>query len=207
MPKKPVAIFFLPRCWARRSLSISLFRGRRTRFQRATISVPFPRRRDQTTCRSLCPNPCRIPTRLKSRPARPCTSWLGPREQCAKALEAEAEGFQAATGHGVSLTIGNDAAAYRHDLQKAPRVRFAIRSLPDRRTRFFRHRPRLGHPADVTPNPAAPRAASPPSRSEAKSRPCPMNFPSKCFFTIRSFSTRRPSVIPAGIGPGTPSKR
>ena len=78
----------------------------------------------------------------------------------AKALEAEADAFQAATGRGVSLTIDSDPAAYRHDLQQA----FASNSPPDLcliDARDFSGTDPAWDLADVTPNPgSAPRSVT-----------------------------------------------
>jgi ABC-type glycerol-3-phosphate transport system substrate-binding protein len=117
VPKKAVFIFFLLAF-----LGAALF-----------IFFTFPRTRDEipksNNQRSFpsAPGPNNIPVpETVPHPDQPAPqhgptlrvmAWAGSDE--VKALRAEADAFEAATGHRASLTIEGDTATYQHDLQQA----------------------------------------------------------------------------------------
>jgi ABC-type glycerol-3-phosphate transport system substrate-binding protein len=158
VPKKAVAIFFLAAfIGAAIFVYITFPRTKdeipKSNNQRPFPSAPGPNNMPEPTPETVPhPNAPKVPPG----PTLHVMAWATPTE--AKALELEADAFQATTGRGVSMTIRADAATYRHDLQQA----LASDSPPDLcliDARDFSGLDPAFDLADSTPNPdSAPRS-------------------------------------------------
>ncbi len=119
MPKKAVALFFIAALIGAALFVFVTFPRTKDEIPKSNNQRPFP----------SSPGPNGVPEPVPETVPHPNTSKVPPGPTLrvmawatgveAKALEAEADAFQASTGRGVSLTVQNDPATYRLDLQQA----------------------------------------------------------------------------------------
>jgi len=159
VPKKAVALFFIAALIG--AVIFVYFTFPRTKDeipasnnQRPFPSAPAPNNIPPEPVPETVPHP--NTPKVPPGPTLKVMAWASSAE--AKALELEAEAFQVSTGRGVSLTVQNDPATYRHDLQQA----IASDSPPDLcliDSRDFSGIDPVFDLADVTPNAgSAPRS-------------------------------------------------
>jgi ABC-type glycerol-3-phosphate transport system substrate-binding protein len=165
VPKKAVAIFFFAALLGAAIFVYFTFPRTKDEIPKSNNQRPFP---SAPGPNNMPPEPAPVPEPAPEPLPHPTTPKVSPGPTLrvmawatgneAKALEAEADAFQAATGRGVSMTIVSDAATYRHDLHQA----MASDSPPDLcliDARDFSGTDPTFDLADVTPNPgSAPRS-------------------------------------------------
>lgn len=155
MPKKAVAIFFLAALLG--AVIFVYFTFPRTKDeipksnnQRPFPSAPGPNNMPPEPVPETVPHP--NTPKVPPGPTLHVMAWATGNE--AKALEAEADAFQSVSGRNVSLTLEDNAATYRHDLQAA----LASDSPPDLcliDAHDFCGTDPAWDLADVTPNPGS----------------------------------------------------
>jgi ABC-type glycerol-3-phosphate transport system substrate-binding protein len=159
VPKKAVAIFFIAAFIGAAIFVYFTFPRTKDEIPKSNNQRPFP---SAPGPNNLPPEPMPETVPHPNTPKAPpgptlhVMAWATTTE--AKALEAEADAFKAATGRGASFTIDNDLATYRRDLQQA----LASDTPPDLvliDARDFSGTDPAWDLADVTPNPdSAPRS-------------------------------------------------
>jgi ABC-type glycerol-3-phosphate transport system substrate-binding protein len=159
VPKKTVAIFFIAAFIGAAIFVYLTFPRTKEEIPQSNNQRPFP---SAPGPNNLPPEPVpeSVPhpntPKVPPGPTLKVMAWATAAE--AKTLEAEADAFQASTGRSVSLTVQNDPATYRHDLQQA----LASDSPPDLcliDARDFSGTDPAFDLADATPNPgSAPRS-------------------------------------------------
>ncbi len=121
MPKKAVALFFLLAFIGAALFVYFTFPRTKEEIPTSNNQRPFPSEPVPTPVPHSVPVPETVPhpdaPKLPPGPKLSVMAWASGNE--AKALEAEADAFAAATGRRASLTIESDPATYRHDLQQA----------------------------------------------------------------------------------------
>ncbi len=127
MPKKAVAIFFLLALLGAAIFVYFTFPRTKDEIPKSNNQRPFPSSPGPNGIPEPVPETVPHPNTPKVPPGPTLRVMAWATNSEAKALEAEADAFQEATGRGVSLTVENDVATYHHDLQQA----LASSSPPD----------------------------------------------------------------------------
>jgi ABC-type glycerol-3-phosphate transport system substrate-binding protein len=118
MPKKAVAIYLILALFGAALFIYFTFPRTKDEIPKSNNQVPFP---SAPGPNDMPPVPETVPH--PSTPATPhgpslrIMAWAAPAE--AQALGAEVDDYSAQTGQSVSMTVVNDVATYRHDLQQA----------------------------------------------------------------------------------------
>ena len=166
MPKKAVALFFLASLIGAALFVYFTFPRTKDQIPKSNNQRPFPSAPGPNNLPEPAPTPEPLPVpvphpavpKVGPGPVLHVMTWANGTE--AKALEAEADTFQAATGRSVSMTILSDEATYRHDLHQA----LASDSPPDLcliDARDFSGTDPTFDLADASPNPgSAPRSVA-----------------------------------------------